>query len=494
MSDKIYHPYVKDNTILILGNILVYIKSLILIPIIINTTSVTTYGGFALLLTLFGVVYGVSSFGAGFKMQRYLPSVIQNEYKSKLYYNQFFFQMTSILVLSILIILLDRPINKFIFKNEVSFSLLLVPLYLFSEFLSSQVNVYFRFTSRIKIMTFAGILSPYIQLGIILLIYYLYNSMNINGLVLSQIIASSIIAIPLFGVIVKELGFKFSFYKFSELKDDIKMGFPLVFNYIFDFILAGSDRYIIAFYLTVTDVGFYIPGYVLGSLMIFIPKAMGGAIPQLLSKSIDNNDENSAHMIIKYSIKFFLLIAIPFIMGCVFFSKSLLALIGNAEIAQKAYFITLIVSLSTLFQGINIILSNILFVRLKTDSILKMNLLASLFNLVANIVLLYYFKNIIVAALSTLISYFITFLFVKFTVSKIWLVDFQPVVIFKSVFSSLIMGSFLYIIYLSFGISNNVITILSEVSIGIIIYFVLLYFTNTFSEKEINFMKKLAWK
>jgi len=495
MSQSYTRSFIKDNTIVIVGHVLVYMKGIILLPIIIKTVGVTIYGGFVLLASILGIVFGISSFGAGFRARRFLPSTSGMKARRELFYPQFLFGLFSIVFFSALLLLLDRQINIYIFKNEISYSVLIIPLFLVLYFLYSQGSDYFRYTSRVHYMTAATLSFPYIHIGLILLFFYYYRYISINVLVVSQTLAAFLIAAPCFWIIFREIGVKFSFYNLKGLLSDIKLGFPLVLGFIVDFILAASDRYFIAFYMTVSAVGYYNPGYMLGSLIIFIPKAMGTALPQLMSKAVDSKNEYEAQRMLNYALKIFMLLAIPFIFGSMVLGKPILTLLANREVAENAYLITPIVALGTLFYGLNIILSNVLFVRLKTYAMFKMNLFASIFNLLANLVLLYFFRNIIVAAITTFLSYFLVFIYVNKIVKKeAWPVDFQSATIVKSVGASLLMVALLFWISSKVGRGNSVALLGGELILGIIVYFGGLFAFKTFSQKEIGYLKRIFSK
>ncbi len=492
MPQSYSRSFIKDNSIVIVGHILVYMKGIILMPIIIKTVGVTIYGGFVLFSSLLGIFFGISSFGAGFRAKRFMPSAADMTARRSLFYPQFFFQMLSILLLSLLLILLDRQINIYIFKNEINYSVLIIPLYLFCYFLYSQGSDYFRYTSRVNYMTAAGLCFPYIHIGLILLFFYWYKYISINVLILSQTLSAFLIAAPCFWIIFREIGVKFSFYSVKNLISDIKIGFPLVLGFIVDFILAGSDRYFIAFYLTVSAVGYYNPGYVLGSLIIFIPRAMGTAIPQLMSKAVDSKNEYEAQKMLNYALKIFLLLAIPFIFGSIVLGKPILTLLANRDVAENAYLITPIVALGTLFYGLNIILSNVLFVRMKTYAMFKMNLFAAIFNLLANLILLYFFRNIIVAAITTFLSYFLAFIYINKIIKVDWPVDFQPAVIVKSVAASLFMASLLFWVSSNEMEVNSVVMLVGEVVLGVAVYIGGLFVIGTFSKKELQFLRSFV--
>jgi O-antigen/teichoic acid export membrane protein len=491
MSQSYSRSFIKDNAIVIVGHILVYMKGIILMPIIIKTVGVTIYGGFVLLSSILGIVFGISSFGAGFRARRYLPSTDGKQARQELFYPQFLFSIFSILFFSALLVLMDRQINNYIFKNEITYSVLVIPLYLVFYFLYSQGSNYFRYTSRVNYMTAGMLCFPYIHIGLILLFFYCYRYISINILVLSQTLSALLITIPSFWIIFREIGVKYSFYDIKELVSDIKLGFPLVLGFIVDFILAGSDRYFITFYMTVSAVGYYNPGYVLGSLIIFIPKAMGTALPQLMSNAVDSKNENEAHRMLNYALKIFLLLAIPFIFGSMVLGKPLLTLLANREVAGNSYLVTPIVALGTLFYGLNIILSNVLFVRMKTYAMFKMNFFAAIFNLLANLILLYFFRNIIVAAITTFLSYFIAFVYINKIVKVDWPVDFQPVVILKTMTAALFMAILLFWVSFKAGGSNSVAMLAGKIVLGIVVYVGGLFTLKTFSQKEIGYLKSV---
>ena len=419
-----------------------------------------------------------------------MPSTKDMTARRDLFYPQFLFHMLSILLLSLLLILIDRQINLYIYKNEINYSVLIIPCYLILYVLYSQACGYFRNTSRISYMTVATLCFPYLHIGLILLSFYYYNIITINLLMLSQAFSAFLIVLPCFRIIFREIGVRFSFYNIEGLVSDIKLGFPLVLGFIVDFILAGSDRYLIAFYMTVTAVGNYNPGYVLGSVILIIPKAMYIVISLLMSKAVDNNNEYEAHRILNYALKIFLLLGIPFTIGSAILGRQILEVIANNQVADNAWLVVPIVAFGSLFCGLSFLFSSVLFVQKKTIAMLKVNLTAAIFNLLSNFILLYFFRDIIVAAVTTLSSYFIAFIYINNVVKKEdWQVDFQPIVIIKLTVASLVMGILLF--WFSFNAVgvNTVGMLAGEVTLGIAAYIGGVFTLGTFSKKELQFMK-----
>lgn len=484
---NMYKSFVRDNMFAFIGHILIYAQGIILMPIIIKSVGVKTYGGYVLLSMAAGLIYGISSLGVGFKCRRYLPATQEIQSKRKLFYPQIIFHFISILFLSVLLLMFSSVVKEVFFKNEVSFFMIIVVLYIFSYLFYSQATDYFRYTGRVNLFSIITALTPYINIGIIISILAFFHTISVNALIASQIIAIFLVTAPLIIKIYREIGFYMPRIKISELIDDIKIGFPLTLNYITHFILSSSDRFVISIFLSVTAVGYYNPAYSLGSIIFLIPAVSGVALIPLLSKAIDTNKEDEAQKMMNYTIKGFLLIAIPFIIGSFFAGKPLLCLLANTEVANNSYLVVPIVATGFLFYGMTSIFSNILFVKLKTKLLFNINVFASLLNLLLNFIFLYLFRNIIVSAIATLLSFFISYVFINMKLGKLFKIEYDYVFIAKVAISSIFMGVLLF--YLSPSVDKGLLIILSYISVSAFFYFILLLLFRAFSIKEISFVK-----
>ena len=480
--------FLKDTFMSISTVIVLNLKAFILMPLIIKSVGINIYGGVFLLQSFTGFIFGMSSLGMGIRMKRFLPSEKEKEKKRILFYKQFYFSLIIILLISILWFAFLEAINSAVFKNSIQYSFWIIPTFLITYFLYSQGSDYFRYTSRISKLTLMILVFPLIYI-FILIFLAIRNSITVNSIITAQSVSALLVVTPAIITILKELGIKWVVF-YRNIISEIKIGFPLTLNFIMDFILAGIDRYVIAIFLSVSDVGNYNVGYQIGSLILLFPKAMGTVLPQLMSKAIDSNNDNQAISMVQNSIKFFLILSIPFVFGGIILGKPIMVLLANIEVASEAVLVLPFVAFGSLFFGLYIILSNVLFVHLKTKQILQINLIASIFNLIANIVLLFYFRNIIVASITTFISYLIAFLYIRRIVGQLWKIDYQISVIFKSVAASFVMFVFLYFVSMVYDPISSVWILLCEILLGITIYFIMLFVLKTFSDSEINTIKQ----
>ena len=393
--------------------------------------------------------------------------------------------------MSIVIILSSRLINELLFDNSIAYSIFLIPALLMTKALYSQANLYYRFTSRISIMTVMSLMYGYLDIAVILFCFYYLKSISINILLFSQSFVGLGIGVVSFYFIIRDINIRFIFYKLKELYLDIKIGFPLILNMIIDFILSGSDRYFIALYISVASVGYYSTGYMLGTLIILLPKAMGGALPQLLSRAIDLDDNRSVDLLLNYSVKIFIIIAIPYIAATTVISLPILSILANIDVAQRSYQIPPVVATGALFYGLSLIFTNLLFVNKKTLIIFKMNLIASIFNIIANALLLLVLKNIMLAAITTVISYFIAFLYAYSSIKRYCNMQIKISYLVKTISSATIMGislQYLQTVYLS---DHSISNVLFLITIGTAVYIPLILLFKTISTKEIRFIKNM---
>jgi len=274
-------------------------------PLLIKNIGTGLYGSYVLLMTGIGLFHGISSLGIGFHFKRFMPSAQDIVKRRDLFYPQFLLILFSVGVFSIPLLISNTSIKSIFFKDEANFSMVLVVLILIARVFSSQANSYFRYTHRMKYFTFASTSQPYLMIFFISVFIFFFHKKTLNFLLLAYLFSLLINAVPLLVKICKEIGFRFPTLRMRNTIEDIRLGFPLVLSYIVDFILSGSDRYVIAFFMSTTAVGYYSPAYTLGSIIILFPKVFGVVLHPLISRATDHGEEKEIKVLVDYSIKFF---------------------------------------------------------------------------------------------------------------------------------------------------------------------------------------------
>jgi len=486
-----YKSYIKDNILVLSGHTLIYFKGIILLPILIKSVGVTVYGGYTLVITTLGLLFGISSFGAGFRCKRFLPSSEGKNARQLLFYPQFFFQIAVIIGLSLLSLFFNPLIERHL--HDIKLAIWLVPLYLLSMTIWSQTTDYFRYTNRMAYFNCSTVVHPYAFIVVVLLILSLNQNLTVNLLLASELIVMFIISIPLSIKMLGEIGLQPFLYKIGELIEDLKLGFPLVLSYLVNFILSGSDRYLIAAFISVTAVGYYNPAYTLGSFIIFFPMVSGVVLPPLLSKAVDNGREDEAQTMLNYTMKGFLLVSIPFVAGSYILSEPLLIMFANGEVASNASLVTPIVAIGILFYGLTVILNNIFFVRMKTKAMFKVSATAAILNVLLNLIFLYFLRNVVVAAVTTMMSYFTVFLYAQRVANSLWKINWNYKTIMKAVVASITMVAVLMFVKIKLPNTTDyqVMFLIGQIIMGILVYFAMIFALGVFSKKERMYLKNI---
>ena len=217
--------FIKGSIQTFVVHLLIFFQGLVMIPLIIKTSGIETYGFYSILISLLGIIYGLSSFGYGYNAMRYLPSAKTIEEKSNLYITQFYFQMISMFLLSIILIIILHLGEKYKYFSIGNLSIYLIPVYLLAQVYFGQSTIYLRFTNKIKFMNIVNATNPYLFILFILISIYLFNTLKLNLIFMSNILSMTIVGSIVFYYIRKEISFKVTVPNISSIKKDIFLVF-----------------------------------------------------------------------------------------------------------------------------------------------------------------------------------------------------------------------------------------------------------------------------
>lgn len=387
------------------AHVLVFAQGLVLIPIVIKTAGTEVYGELVLAVTYLGLLFSVSSIGVGFMAKRNLPAADSTEQRSGLFLPQFHFQMASAMLLAMLTMAAYSYATSSGLRPFAGASVWLIPAYVGFYVLYSQSADYFRYTHRFGKFNAMTLVQPYLFIGISLAQYYFLGRMDTGSLLLSMVISCAVVGIAGAAAIRREIGFGPRFPSATAIRADVALGMPLVLSSVLDALLAGGDRYLIALFMSARDVGIYAPAYALGSLILVLPKVFGVVVLPLLSQRVDAGDSDGAARLMASTTRIFIMVAVPYVAGAAVLADSVLELVANREVAQSAWLVTPIVAIGSIAYGMVLINTNLMFVRLKTSTLLLVNAVGVVLNIALNVALLAAFRDVVAAAVATLVSY-----------------------------------------------------------------------------------------
>ena len=191
----------------------------------------------------------------------------------------------------------------------------------------------------------------------------------------------------------------------------------------------------------------------------------------------------SGYTYLKYSLKFYLMFAIPSLFGLTVLSKSLLATLTTSEFLS-AYLVVPIVALGVILFSGSVIFSNILMLLKRTKAIGLTYGVTALINLILNIILVPLI-GILGAAISTLMTFFAFTIIIRILSFKELPFEVDLTFISKSFIASIPMALVVWKLN-PYGVVN----ILISVGIAVAIYFGVLILLRGFTKDEYGFLKQ----
>jgi O-antigen/teichoic acid export membrane protein len=481
VDKKLFNKYF----VTFIGHIFLFIAGLLIIPIIVKSSGTQVYGAYVVIISLLSILTGIYSFGAGFTVQRYLPSIDNRNERASIFYPQFYFNILSSLILGIIAFQFFPLIEKYFLGHNFEFSRWLIILYLVCHVLYSQTAGIFRYTHHVGLFNIATTMYAYLFLAGVVLWLMLDKIISINSLIISQILAHLSVFLLLIGLSIKAIGFKLIWYKKDKFISDIQYGFPLILVVLLDQIISASDRYIIAAYMDLDFVAFYAIAYSVASIPFLMPRVIGIVLPPIMSRLKDQGKGHRIVSMVNTVISTYIMFMLPFVLALIILGDPLLTLYAGKETATAAAGLLPIISVSILFYGIASILMGILFIDLKTKTIFFINTLIGVVNLLSNIIIFGIVNDIYVAAWTTFASYLLMLFLVYQYIGKEYEVVLYDSSSLKIIFSAAMMFLVLYCLkamnFDFYTISGLIIAIFT----GFSVYFLFLHLTKVAQYKEL---------
>lgn len=476
-----YKLFIQRMGLIGITGMITSLTSFILLPILTKNLSIQDYGIWIQFNTFLGLLPFFVTLGLTYTMARFLPAEKNIEKIREGFYSIFFVILTMGLIISILIMVFSDPISFYFFNNN-SIYVKILPFVFLAYVISMPCFAFFRTFQKIKRYSFLTIFHNFFTVFLVALpILIGYGVIgSIMGLFIGQITIDLILIL----IIFNQIGFKLP--KFHNIKEYLSFGIPTLPGNLSSWMLDSSDRLLISAFLGVSFVGYYNPGYSLGNIIIIFIGPMSFLLPVSLSKTYDENKIKEVKETLEYSLKLFILVALPSVFGLSILSKPLLLVLTTTEIASQGYIITPFVALSAFFYGIYGIISNVIVLKKDTKILGSLWIFAAILNVILNVILLPYI-GVIGAALTTFIAYLAVFCLVLFYTIKNFELDYNFKFIVNSLFGSIVISLFIYNVN-----PHGILDILLTIIISAFIYFIILILFKGIKKHEILFIKELV--
>ncbi|MFP4197906.1 MAG: lipopolysaccharide biosynthesis protein [Methanomassiliicoccales archaeon] len=460
-----------------LTNILGRASGIILLPVLTKTLPIEEYGLWVILTATFAIGPRLIPLGLPYAFVRFSAAE-----KDSGRIREGFYSVAGVVTLSsglfaLAIAVLAPPLSEAFGIDAMILHLLAIIIFL--ECLIELFTSFFRTFMRIKTFSALITLKMIFQIGLISLL--VLSGYGIEGALLGFLLSDLLVAAA--GALLVLMRIGVAVPSFGRIGEYLRFGLPTIPSNLSNWVLNSSDRYIIGILLGSAFVGYYSPGYSLGGLLIILVASIRFILPPTLSKYYDEERMEWVRIVLEKSVRYFLLLSIPAVVGLSMLSEEILLVLSTEEIARNGYYITPFAAVSMIIFGLYSIVSNVLIMEKRTKVIGMAWSIAAIFNLLLNIALIPLI-GITGAAITTLLSYILTFLMIHRASSKRFKITLER----SSLTRPLIAAGVMAIPLLLWRVESALLLGV-EIAICAALYFTVLYAIGGINREDVQLIK-----
>ena len=478
--ENLYQKFARDVLVYGIATVFIQLGSVILVPLITKTLGTHDYGIWSQSQITISLAMNLSLLGLTVSMLRFLPSKTNREEIQEEFYSVFYVIAAASLVMSIISIVFADFIAAALFDGAADV-VRVTGLIILVYSLDTAFLTLFRAFQQVKLYSVFMIANTYGQVGLIA--YLALKGHGILSIVVAVLAIQTLLLFILFFIVRAQIGIKKP--RFSRIKDYFSFGLPAVPLLVASWVIASSDRYVIAYFLGATSVGIYSAAYTLGGIILMFASIVAFVLPPVLSKLYDQGKVNEVKTHLSYSLKYLLALAIPFVFGATILAEPVLRLFSTAGIAGEGSLIMPLITLGMILACASSVIYLILSLVKKMKIVGAIYIVAAVVNLGLNILVVPYL-GIMGAAVTTLISYslllglttYYSFEEFKFTI------DWRFII--KSLVASAVMSAAIWLMHPH----SNLATVITVVA-GVAVYGIALWLLRGFNKEEFKFFRGL---
>lgn len=478
-----YKSLVRDIGHIGLVNLFVGLSGLLLLPVLTKTLPVEEYGTWVQITVTLNLLPAVVMLGLSFTMVRFLASANTREEFQEGYYSIAALVTVTSGLTSFAFFIFAEPIATALFDGRVVLTQILAVI-VFLECMNGLQFNYFRTVQQINGYSYLTFFKTCLQLvltGALVLAGY-----GIFGAVVGLFITNLALFLIMGVLIVSAIGVTVP--KFRHLMDYLSFGLPTVPGTLSNWVVNSSDRYVIVHFLGIAYVGYYSPGYTLGNVISMFTAPLLFILPVVLSKNYDADNLETVKTVLSYSMKYFLALTIPSVVGLSLLSKPLLTILSTPEIAAQGADVVPFIALSGLLLGLYGIVMQTLVLEKKTSVTGTVWVVAAVLNLGLNIIFIPRI-GLVGAAATTLVAYALAFIVSMYYSFKYLTFDVNASFVLKCISASTIMG---IVIFTGRSLMpDTLLSIILLVGVSTLVYGTCLFALRGFRKEEIYFFKDL---
>jgi O-antigen/teichoic acid export membrane protein len=481
MAASKYQKFAKDVGLTGITMLFLDFQIILLLPFLTKLLGVSAYGIWSQINATIMVLSTAALFGCGYAILRFLAAEDQSKQISKQFFSAMALTFVTAFIFATSLFLLAEPIASWLLSDvSAAYFIKLASILIVIIALNQVVYRYFEVFR--KITSYSALVIVQSVLEIFLVFYLLFQGYGLTGVIVASVIIKSLMFLIGFALVKSQV--KFAMPDLEVIEKYVRYGAPLMTIPIFTWIIHSSDIYIIGFFYGATQVGFYSAIYILSKVIYIFMGPLTFILYPAVFKAWDKKNFDEVKTYLSYSMKYFLMLAIPSSFGIYILAEPILRLMTTTEFVSKSFLFPFILFGLVVYKTMDVPLV-VLNALKKVNLIAKLFLSSAILNLILNVILIPR-QGILGAAIATLFTYIFMSLVVFYESRKVIRFNLNILFILKSIFASFVMSG-----VLSYLPVSSTMSLISNVVLGAAIYFGVLLLMQGLSKNEITFLWKL---
>jgi O-antigen/teichoic acid export membrane protein len=473
-----YKRFTKDVVVVAVAQAVLALRGLLFIPILAKTLGASLYGVYSTLMVTVTLLTPIAQLGLLSSLVRFLAAEKNKDEIRESYYSVLSVVFLSSLFLSSILFFSSDYLMETLFKDPGAIGIIKIGIFLILTWSLDSVNLEFLRASR-RMFKYSFFLILQTIGEIILAAVLVFNGFGLDAVIYAFLFVRSIVFLATFVAISREIPWKTP--NFSKIKPYLIFGLPFVATFLFSWVMNSFDRYAIAYLLDFSQVGIYSAAYGIASVTALFMTPLSTVLFPVTSKLWEERRliELKNHM--RYSLKYFLLFAIPGVFGLSVLSQQILAILTKQEFVSSGYVVLIIIAFATLCYLASSIWTWIFIMAKKTHYLAIFSCVGAILNIVLNAVLVPK-MGIIGAAISTLVPFMLLSI-LNITISQRYFsFPIDLVFIVKSLAASFVMA----LVLLAWS-PVAFMDVFFSIALCAALYFVVLFLLRGFDRTELDF-------
>ena len=464
------------------ANIAMLLLSFVRFPILTKGLGVTLYGTWSLINVTISLVVPFALLGLSSAVPRFLAAETDRDRIREDFLSTSSVVFVSGAAFSILLFVISDYLAALIFKDvNLSFYVKLASILVFFTSMTRLTLVFFQMQRRIGL--YATLQLGHTASQVVLIILFLLLGYKLVGVITAVAVSGMLFCFIQLFVVLRQVGLHSP--RFLNIKSYLKWGVPLTPSSMILWIIRGSDRYMVSYFIGVTAAGVYSAAYRLGDYASFVLTALSIVLYPTIVKSYEKGNIGETTKYLKYSLKYFMMIAIPSAFGLSILAEPLLSILTRPEFLAGVSVVPFVAFGAVLFGFYRICLY-IIYIANKTYLTVRLLGASAALNIILNIILIPR-MGIVGAAIASLIAHGILGMLTLILSRRYLEFDLSIPFILKSTVAAAIMMLCIWLIN-----PETITLVILSICVGVLVYFGVLLLIRGLRKSEIVFFMNFA--